>query len=272
MWHVFFNELDENFYFLLKKDTTMRHINRRGHDPYTPHQSNPEPSRVREIRDNRNRFMNDSDDYYGRYNRFETNELDRDEWDDQDHSQFGEQEFEFEGRRNQSNYFDQGQRFPNRRGAMDQPGHHFERDRRFLPERGRGYGTDRAFEAPYDTNTGYGNEWQREGRNQDFPNHRGKGPKGYTRSPERIKEDVYERLYDDSFLDASNIEIEIKKDEVVLTGTVPDRQSKRRAEDDVEAVSGVRQVENRIRVKQSNDDEQSTQNTNRNNGNKGKQS
>jgi hypothetical protein len=249
----------------------MRHSNRRGHDPYTPNQSYPEPSRLREIRDNRNRFMNDSDDYYGRYNRFETIAYDRDEWDDQDHNQFGEREFEFEEKRNQSNYFDQGQRFPNRRGAMDQNGNHFERDRRFLPERGRGYGTDRAVEPPYDPSTGYGNEWQRDGRFSTYPNHRGKGPKGYTRSPERIKEDIYDKLHDDYLLDASNIEIDIKKDEVVLSGTVTDRHSKRRAEEDVEAISGVRNVENRIRVKQSNDDENSTQGINRNNGNKGKQ-
>ena len=57
-------------------------------------------------------------------------------------------------------------------------------------------------------------------------------------------------LHDDYFLDASNIEIEINEDEVILSGTVTDRNSKRRAEDIVESVSGIHHVENRIRVDQ----------------------
>jgi hypothetical protein len=37
---------------------------------------------------------------------------------------------------------------------------------------------------------------------------------------------------------------------VVLTGNVSDREQKRRAEDLVESISGVRHVENRLRVNQ----------------------
>ena len=37
--------------------------------------------------------------------------------------------------------------------------------------------------------------------------HRGRGPKGYTRSDERIREDVNDRLSDDPFVDASEIEV-----------------------------------------------------------------
>lgn len=82
--------------------------------------------------------------------------------------------------------------------------------------------------------------------------YRGKGPKTYHRSEERIKEDVCDRLTDDDMLDASDIEIEVHSDEVVLTGRVDNRMQKRRAEDLVESVSGVRNVENRLRVGQSN--------------------
>lgn len=86
---------------------------------------------------------------------------------------------------------------------------------------------------------------------REGPN-RGKGPKGYTRSDERIKEDVNDRLNDDSTVDASEIEVTVTGCEVTLTGTVNNRQEKRRAEDLAEAVSGVKNVENRIRVQESN--------------------
>ncbi len=83
----------------------------------------------------------------------------------------------------------------------------------------------------------------------DLAKHRGKGPKGFFRSDERIREDINSRLTDDAYVDASEIEVTVEKGEVTLTGTVPDRSSKRRAEDIAEFVSGVINVENRLRVK-----------------------
>ncbi len=79
---------------------------------------------------------------------------------------------------------------------------------------------------------------------------RGKGPKGYTRSDERIKESVCDCLTDDSHLDAGEIEVQVKSGEVTLSGTVPDRQAKRHAEDLVEHLSGVKHVQNNLRVKE----------------------
>ena len=78
--------------------------------------------------------------------------------------------------------------------------------------------------------------------------HRGKGPSGYMRSDERIREMVCEALADDHHVDATNIDITVKSGEVVLSGTVEDRQQKRMAEDIVERVSGVKDVQNQIRV------------------------
>jgi len=80
--------------------------------------------------------------------------------------------------------------------------------------------------------------------------HRGRGPKNYRRSDERIKEDVNDRLSDDYYVDASDIEVMVSNTEVTLTGTVNSREDKRRAEDIAESVSGVTNVENRLRVKQ----------------------
>ncbi len=81
--------------------------------------------------------------------------------------------------------------------------------------------------------------------------HRGKGPKNYTRSQERIKEDVSDKLTEDSFLDASNIEVEVNGNEVTLTGQVDSRYSKHRAEDLAEDVTGVAHVQNNLRAKET---------------------
>ncbi len=78
--------------------------------------------------------------------------------------------------------------------------------------------------------------------------HRGKGPRGYTRSDTRIQEDVCDRLYDDAFVDASDVEVKVEGSEVILSGTVHSREEKRRAEDLAEQISGVRNVQNQLRV------------------------
>ncbi|WP_295820515.1 BON domain-containing protein [uncultured Deinococcus sp.] len=81
--------------------------------------------------------------------------------------------------------------------------------------------------------------------------HRGKGPKGYQRSDDRIREMVSDALEDDDRLDASNIEVQVQNGEVTLTGTVTDRTQKRRAEDCLDDLRGVRDVHNQLRVQQS---------------------
>ena len=79
--------------------------------------------------------------------------------------------------------------------------------------------------------------------------YRGRGPRGYKRSDERIKEDINDRLSDDPYIDASDVEVTVASCEVTLTGTVDDRNTKRRAEDIAEDVSGVANVENRLRIR-----------------------
>lgn len=76
----------------------------------------------------------------------------------------------------------------------------------------------------------------------------GHGPKGYSRSDDRVSEDVSDRLSDDSWLDASAIEVKVSGAEVTLAGTVHSRSDKRRAEDLADSVSGVKHVQNNLRV------------------------
>ncbi len=78
--------------------------------------------------------------------------------------------------------------------------------------------------------------------------HAGKGPKGYSRSDDRIRDDISDRLTDDHHLDASEVEVRVENGEATLSGYVHDRRDKRRAEDIVERVSGVGHVQNNLRV------------------------
>ncbi|WP_207632888.1 BON domain-containing protein [Foetidibacter luteolus] len=102
------------------------------------------------------------------------------------------------------------------------------------------------------SNEGWGNRdtGRNYGQMQDnnSSQHRGKGPKDYRRSDDRIKEDVCDRLCDDGSIDASDIEVQVNGAEVILTGSVEDRNAKRRAEDVAESVSGVTNVQNQLRV------------------------
>jgi hypothetical protein len=79
----------------------------------------------------------------------------------------------------------------------------------------------------------------------------GRGPKGYQRSDERIKEQVSDRLMDDDDVDASDITVEVKNAEVTLSGTVNSRQEKRAAEETAEQCAGVREVLNHLRINPS---------------------
>jgi hypothetical protein len=86
------------------------------------------------------------------------------------------------------------------------------------------------------------------------PSFRGRGPKGYVRSDERLRELVCERLTDDPRVDASAVEVEVKGGEITLSGEVADRTMKWRAEDLAEAASGGALVHNRLRTRRTGPD------------------
>ena len=78
--------------------------------------------------------------------------------------------------------------------------------------------------------------------------HRGRGPRNFQRSDERIYHDVCERLTDDHLIDATEITVAVENGEVTLAGSVISRQQKRRAESILDDISGVRDVHNQLRV------------------------
>jgi hypothetical protein len=92
-------------------------------------------------------------------------------------------------------------------------------------------------------------DWTRaERRPVATPSHIGKGPKGYTPSAQRIREGVMQALTDDGDVDASDIEVEVDNGLVTLSGSVPAKKMKYLAENCAEAIPGVVDVMNRLRV------------------------
>jgi len=77
---------------------------------------------------------------------------------------------------------------------------------------------------------------------------RGRGPKNYRRSDERIREEINDRLTENEWLDASDVDVNVNSGVVILSGSVDSRYAKRLAEDIADSVSGVINVQNNLRV------------------------
>jgi osmotically-inducible protein OsmY len=101
----------------------------------------------------------------------------------------------------------------------------------------------------YNWDPGYGYSSYR----SEVTSYAGKGPRGYQRNDQRIHEDICDRLTDDPRIDASDIEVTVNGGEVTLTGSVRTREEKRFAEDLAERLSGVREVNNNLKVKPATD-------------------
>ncbi len=84
-------------------------------------------------------------------------------------------------------------------------------------------------------------------RGNDY-SHCGRGPKGYRRSDERLAEEINDSLMRSHEIDASDIEVRVEGGRVTLDGTVDHRQIKHQVEDLVEAVMGVQEIDNRLRI------------------------
>jgi hypothetical protein len=72
-------------------------------------------------------------------------------------------------------------------------------------------------------------------------------PRGYVRSDERIREDICDAIVMEA-IDAGDVDVVVVSGEVTLSGSVEDKQDKRRLEDIAEQVPGVRTVNNQLRV------------------------
>ncbi|HET6806589.1 MAG TPA: BON domain-containing protein [Frateuria sp.] len=77
---------------------------------------------------------------------------------------------------------------------------------------------------------------------------RGTRPRGYERSDERLRELACEHLTE-ADLDASDIEVKVSQGTVTLEGSVPARWMKHSAEDIIDDLGGVQDVQNHLRVR-----------------------
>ncbi len=116
----------------------------------------------------------------------------------------------------------------------------------------RGFGQDfreRFAEERYGREPEYGYGFGQGPYKREVGEFRGRGPKGYERSDERLREIICERLTDEPSVDASDVSIEVKDKVVKLTGHVSDRRTKYEIEDLVEHCGGVKDIDNQIRVR-----------------------
>ncbi len=96
----------------------------------------------------------------------------------------------------------------------------------------------------YDSQT-----WKHYSGSPDQFSHRGRGPRGYERSDERLREIICERLTDDPFIDVSDVCVEVAGKKVMLSGTVTNRRAKYEVEELVERSANIRDIDNQLRVR-----------------------
>lgn len=78
----------------------------------------------------------------------------------------------------------------------------------------------------------------------------GKAPKNYTRSDDRLREEICDCLASSGH-DWSDVEVQVSNGEVTLTGNVSDREHKLQAEHMADRVRGVKEVTNQLKVKRA---------------------
>jgi hypothetical protein len=139
------------------------------------------------------------------------------------------------------------------RGGVPQGRWSEQRGDRGAPYGGGWAGPDREeFREVYDREAGSG---MRSG--VPLGRYTGRGPRGYQRSDERIRDDVCEALTQHGHVDASEIDVSVENGEVTLRGTVADRRQKRIAEDALDGIAGIRDVHNQLRISEPASMEQS---------------
>jgi len=138
-------------------------------------------------------------------------------------------------------YVQQSQGYPREQGSYQRNQGYESRDRGMMPAYGQQYGQG--------SSSGYTGGRQNEDWRVPGP-FTGKGPRGYQRSDERIREEVSDRLSQHGRIDASDMDVQVRNGEVTLGGNANSRDEKRMAEDVAASVQGVTDVNNQIKVKQ----------------------
>jgi hypothetical protein len=77
---------------------------------------------------------------------------------------------------------------------------------------------------------------------------RGRIPRSYSRSDERVREDICERIAADPRIDATDVSVHVRERRVVLEGSVPERRMKYVIEDVAAECLRANDVDNHITV------------------------
>jgi BON domain len=107
--------------------------------------------------------------------------------------------------------------------------------------RSHGQGNEQGYGQSIQGGQGYGQGGQGQGQR------RGKAPKGYQRSDDRLKEMICEKLMDEPSIDASEVSIDVQGQVVTLEGTVESRQAKYEIESLIDQY-GAKDIVNNIKV------------------------
>ncbi|HYP86978.1 MAG TPA: BON domain-containing protein [Polyangiaceae bacterium] len=118
----------------------------------------------------------------------------------------------------------------------------------YSPTRGGSYGSTRGSSFGAGSTRGDGQVAWGGSQSSTGGGFAGRGPKGYSRTDDRIREDVCDRLSADDDVDASDIEVRVQNGEVTLEGSVQTRSMKHQAENIADEVAGVTDVHNSLRV------------------------
>jgi hypothetical protein len=78
-----------------------------------------------------------------------------------------------------------------------------------------------------------------------------RGPKGYQRSDDRLREEIIDKLLQQSDIELDEIEVDVTGGKVTLSGNIDNRRVKHQIEDIVDSVWGVKEIANNLRI-QSN--------------------
>jgi len=187
---------------------------------------------------------NDGTDFYGR--KAAVPGTDVEDWDDQRSRGFTGQGQNWRG--GSPSYRQQPDYGRNR--AMGSQGQWNERNAR--TERDEGAYRQGQGSGYYGSQSSYGRNWPQSGGNEyggsAQTSFRGRGPKGYQRTDDRLKEMICEQLMEDPDIDASDVNVEVSGSVVTLTGTVDNRRVKYEIEDTIERVGGIRDINNQLRV------------------------
>jgi osmotically-inducible protein OsmY len=81
---------------------------------------------------------------------------------------------------------------------------------------------------------------------EEEASYRGKGPA--RRTDLQITSALEDLLTEDPWLDASGMQVSVQQGIVTLSGTVPSRAAKRRAEELADTIRGVRDVQNTLTI------------------------